>query len=1366
MRRNFLLLLLILGLFTLAACGNSDPDPTEPAPTSASDSGSTTDDPDPTAAPETTDSDLDEITIAYFLEWPTPNQVAQLEETYDDELGVKVNWVSFDTGVAMSAAMASGDVDIAYSQGLVPFANAVTSGLPIQAVGIAVSYAENDNCVARTDLGITADNAAELEGQQVAVPIGTVAHYKMLKEMQYLGVDTDNLELVDLSPADGAAALQRGDVAMACGWGGALARMKEAGNILMTGAEMEEKIGLIVFDVVSVTDDFAENHGDMVTKFLQVTEDANAAFAADQGKLDVIAQAAGMDEDATMASLATFSFPNAEAQLGDAWMGGTVQTFVKEVADFFVEQGELDEALDDYSSLINTSFLEGVESKETWMATMGGSSMADDMGSDTEYMERPDEITVAYFLEWPTPNQVAQLEKTYDDVMGVDVNWVSFDTGVAMSAAMASGDVDIAYSQGLVPFANAVTAGIPLQAVGIAVSYAENDNCVARTDLGITADNATDLHGEQVAVPIGTVAHYKMLKEMEYLGVDLSQLELVDLSPADGAAALQRGDVAMACGWGGALARMKEAGNILMTGAEMEEEIGLIVFDVVSVTDDFAKNHGDIVTEFLQVTEDANAAFAADQGKLDVIAQAAGMDEDATMSSLSTFSFPSAEAQLSDAWMGGTVQSFVQEVADFFVEQGELDAALDDYAGFINTSFLENVESKDTWMATMGASSMGEEMMDASEADEPEYMDRPDEITVAYFLEWPTPNQVAQLEKTYDDVMGVDVNWVSFDTGVAMSAAMASGDVDIAYSQGLVPFANAVTAGIPLQAVGVAVSYAENDNCVARTDLGITADNATDLHGQQVAVPIGTVAHYKMLKEMEYLGVDLSQLELVDLAPADGAAALIRGDVAMACGWGGALARMKEAGNILMTGAEMEEQIGLIVFDVVSVTDDFAKNHGDIVTEFLQVTEDANAAFAADQGKLDVIAQAAGMDEDATMSSLSTFSFPNAEAQLSDAWMGGTVQNFVQEVADFFVAQGELDEALDDYAGFINTSFLENVESKDTWMATMGGSSMGDDMSGEMAAMPEDMEDRPDELTVAYFLEWPTPNQVAQLEETYDDALGMTVNWVSFDTGVAMSAAMASGDVDIAYSQGLVPFANAVTAGLPLQMVGIAVSYAENDNCVVATDLGITADNATDLHGMQVSVPIGTVAHYKMLKEMEYLGVDVTELEVVDLAPADGAAALQRGDVAMACGWGGALSRMKEVGNILMTGAEMEEKIGLKVFDVVSVTDDFAMKHPSVIRDFMQVTEEANAAYAADPTAKLDVIAQAAGMDEEGSADILATFSFPDRDTQLSDAWMGGTVQNFVQEVAEFFVEQGELEESLDDYGQFINTVFLENVEN
>jgi len=49
---------------------------------------------------------LDELNVAYFLEWPMPFQAAKVAGTYDEELGLKVNWTAFDTGTAMSAAMA------------------------------------------------------------------------------------------------------------------------------------------------------------------------------------------------------------------------------------------------------------------------------------------------------------------------------------------------------------------------------------------------------------------------------------------------------------------------------------------------------------------------------------------------------------------------------------------------------------------------------------------------------------------------------------------------------------------------------------------------------------------------------------------------------------------------------------------------------------------------------------------------------------------------------------------------------------------------------------------------------------------------------------------------------------------------------------------------------------------------------------------------------------------------------------------------------------------------------------------------------------------------------------------------------------
>ena len=304
---------------------------------------------------------LDEITVAYFLEWPSPNLAAKADGSFDEQMGVKVNWRAFGNGNEMSAAMASGDVQIAYSQGLVPFVVAVTKGLPLKLVSSAVSYAENDNCVVHKDAGITQENAKDLEGQKIATPIGNVTHYKLLRTLDHLEVDASAVNLLQMNPPEGAAALARGDVAMACGFGGALQRMKEFGEVLMT-AEEQESIGIRVFDIVSVTEEFATEHPDLVTKFLQITEDSNTAFKADaDAMLPAIAKESGQELEDSKGMVGLFKFPTRDEQLSEDWMGGTVQNFINEVAAFYVEQGELDSALDDYGPSIDTSFMEAVQ---------------------------------------------------------------------------------------------------------------------------------------------------------------------------------------------------------------------------------------------------------------------------------------------------------------------------------------------------------------------------------------------------------------------------------------------------------------------------------------------------------------------------------------------------------------------------------------------------------------------------------------------------------------------------------------------------------------------------------------------------------------------------------------------------------------------------------------------------------------------------------------------------------------------------------------------------------------------------------------------------------------------------------------------
>nr|WP_241250692.1 ABC transporter substrate-binding protein [Rhodobacter kunshanensis] len=301
-----------------------------------------------------------EISVGYFYEWPMPFQYARVKGIYEEEMGVKINWVKFDTGAAMSAAMAADAIQIAVSQGGPTFAVATSAGQDLNMVDIAVSYSENEGCVIREELGIDKSNAAELVGKRVAVPLGNAAHYSFLSQLEHVGVNVADMIVVDMAPAEGAAALSQGSIDMACGWGGAFERMKEHGDVLMTGAE-KEAAGILIFDATTTTESFATEDSELLARFLEVTAEANTMWNSGDHiteMLPVIAKDAGMDEEDAAQALSRMDFPTITEQLSPKWFGGGVQKYLTKVAAIFAEAGSIPKALPSYDHTINTGPLE------------------------------------------------------------------------------------------------------------------------------------------------------------------------------------------------------------------------------------------------------------------------------------------------------------------------------------------------------------------------------------------------------------------------------------------------------------------------------------------------------------------------------------------------------------------------------------------------------------------------------------------------------------------------------------------------------------------------------------------------------------------------------------------------------------------------------------------------------------------------------------------------------------------------------------------------------------------------------------------------------------------------------------------------
>jgi taurine transport system substrate-binding protein len=216
------------------------------------------------------------------------------KKAYAKALGVPVKWTNFTNGGAMTDAMLAGDIDISYSQGLVPFINAVKSKAPIKLVDIAMEYGMGGTtCVTSKASGITKANGSELEGKKVAVPLGTMAEYVFDESMKVIGADRAKMDIIQMDPEEGAAALVSGDVVMACLFGGnSIKAALAVGTKVLTVQEARDA-GILGIDITSVTTKFMKENPGMLRTFVEVTHEANDRYRA--GKHDMKALSKGSE---------------------------------------------------------------------------------------------------------------------------------------------------------------------------------------------------------------------------------------------------------------------------------------------------------------------------------------------------------------------------------------------------------------------------------------------------------------------------------------------------------------------------------------------------------------------------------------------------------------------------------------------------------------------------------------------------------------------------------------------------------------------------------------------------------------------------------------------------------------------------------------------------------------------------------------------------------------------------------------------------------------------------------------------------------------------------------------------------------------
>lgn len=291
----------------------------------------------------------------------------------------------------------------------------------------------------------------------------------------------------------------------------------------------------------------------------------------------------------------------------------------------------------------------------------------------------------------PTPMQVARAQGLFDAATGWTIEWRQFGSGTEVIAAMASGDVQMA-ELGSSPLAIGTSQGLDIQLFMIAEGLGTAESLIATKTSGIAA--LEDVKGKRIAVPVGSTAHYSLMGALAHAGIAETDVTIMNLPADQIAAAWDSGQVDAAFIWEPVQNQILQSGTFIV-GADQTAAWGFPTFDGWVVNKEFAAAHPDQMVAFAKTLDTVNkeyladpAAWTADSAQVKSIVEMTGAAADQVPGILKGFTFIPLADQLGPNWMGGAAAN-MKTTADFLVKAGRIDAAIDDYALFVNTAIAE-----------------------------------------------------------------------------------------------------------------------------------------------------------------------------------------------------------------------------------------------------------------------------------------------------------------------------------------------------------------------------------------------------------------------------------------------------------------------------------------------------------------------------------------------------------------------------------------------------------------------------------------------------------------------------------------------------
>lgn len=276
---------------------------------------------------------------------------------------------------------------------------------------------------------------------------------------------------------------------------------------------------------------------------------------------------------------------------------------------------------------------------------------------------------------------------------GLDVKLAQFPAGPAMLPALAGGEVDIAW-MGEFPAVTGYANGLPLEILFMERLDLTNVRLAANPAAGITT--LADLKGKKLGVALGSTSHYHTLRALEQAKLKVSDLSLVNLTPANMPPAYGAGQIDAAFVW------EPNVGAIERSGAKPianTKSLGMITGGVWVARKAFTGGSPETVQLFLKAWDKAQKDYKAKPAEVrqyEAKRVDLGADQFDKLVEGQTVAHPTFQETLTADFLGepgkemdSRLMKHLKNIGDFLLAEKRIQALPADWSGLINTKPIQ-----------------------------------------------------------------------------------------------------------------------------------------------------------------------------------------------------------------------------------------------------------------------------------------------------------------------------------------------------------------------------------------------------------------------------------------------------------------------------------------------------------------------------------------------------------------------------------------------------------------------------------------------------------------------------------------------------